>query len=58
MSSRPLSPKQSHSTIGYMSPAAFERTNARVDAAVPVDAQNASTRDLENHEERGFPQIG
>jgi putative transposase len=28
----------------------------RVDAAVPVDAQNASTRDLENRTNRGFPQ--
>jgi transposase InsO family protein len=29
---------------------------ARVDAARPVDAQNASTRSLENRTERGFPQ--
>jgi hypothetical protein len=31
------------------------RTSARVDAARPVDAQNASTRSLENHR-AGFPQ--
>ena len=28
----------------------------RMDPAVPVDAQNAPTRDLENRRERGFPQ--
>jgi hypothetical protein len=27
-----------------------------MDAAVPVDAQNAPTRDLENRTARGFPQ--
>jgi hypothetical protein len=32
------------------------RASARVDAARPVDAQNASTRSLENRTERGFPQ--
>ena len=38
--------RRRHSTLGYVSPAAFERA-AAVDAAVPVDAQNAPTRDLE-----------
>ncbi len=47
--------RRRHSTLGQISPAAFER-KAAVDAAVPVDAQNASTRDLENRTERGFPQ--
>jgi len=47
-----------HSTIGLISPAAYERDAAAtgVDAAVPVDAKNAATRDLENRNERGFPQ--
>ena len=31
-------------------------TKPRVDAARPVDAQNAPTRSLENRTERGFPQ--
>jgi putative transposase len=48
--------RRRHSTVGYLSPAAFERKNARVDAAVPVDAKNAPTRDLDNRKERGFPQ--
>jgi transposase InsO family protein len=48
--------RRRHSTVGYLSPAAFERKNARVDAAVPVDAKNAPTRDLENRKERGLPQ--
>lgn len=38
-----------------VSPAASTK-NPRVDAARPVDAQNASTRSLENRTERGFPQ--
>jgi hypothetical protein len=38
-----------------VSPAAPAK-NPRVDAAGPVDAQNASTRSLENRTERGFPQ--
>jgi transposase InsO family protein len=38
--------RRRHSTLGYLSPAAFERT-AAVDAALPVDAKNAPTRELE-----------
>ena len=38
--------RRRHSTLGYASPAAFERA-AAVDAVVPVDAKNAPTRDLE-----------
>jgi hypothetical protein len=38
--------RRRHSTLGYVSPAAFERA-AAVDAAVPVDAKSAPTRDLE-----------
>lgn len=34
--------RRRHSTLGLISPAAFER-QAAMDAAVPVDAQNAST---------------
>jgi transposase InsO family protein len=46
-----------HSTLGQISPAAFERRAATraVDAAVPVDATSAPTRDLEHRHERGFP---
>ena len=47
--------RRRHSTLGQISPAAFERTTG-VDAGIPVDAQNAPTRDLENRTERGFPQ--
>ena len=38
--------RRRHSTLGYVSPAAFERA-AAVDAVVPVDAESAPTRDLE-----------
>ena len=50
--------RRRHSTLGQISPAAFERRAAApaVDAAVPVDAQTAPTRDLENRLDRGFPQ--
>ncbi len=48
--------RRRHSTLGQISPAAFERRAAAVDAAVPVDAHTAPTRDLENRKERGFPQ--
>src|ERR1700730_17735532 len=34
----------------------FRRAEDAVDAAVPVDAKNAPTRDLENCKERSFPQ--
>ena len=34
----------------------FRGVEDDVDAAVPVDAQNAPTRDLENCKERSFPQ--
>jgi hypothetical protein len=34
----------------------FRATEDGVDAAVPVDAQNASTRNLENCTDRSFPQ--
>jgi len=34
--------RRRHSTLGLISPAAFER-QAAMDAAVPVDAQNAAT---------------
>ena len=34
----------------------FRATDAGVDPAVPVDAKNASTRDLENCTRRSFPQ--
>ena len=47
--------RRRHSTLGQISPAAFER-QAAVDAALRVDAKNASTRELENRTERGFPQ--
>ena len=47
--------RRRHSTLGQISPAAFERTTG-VDAGIPVDAQNAPTRDLENRTTRGFPQ--
>ena len=47
--------RRRHSTLGQISPAAFERTTG-VDAGIPVDAQNAPTRDLENRTKRGFPQ--
>jgi len=47
--------RRRHSTLGQISPAAFER-KAAVDAALPVDAKHASTRELENRTERGFPQ--
>jgi hypothetical protein len=49
--------RRRHSTLGQLSPAAFERHAAAqgADAAVPVDAQNAPTRDLENCTERSFP---
>ena len=50
--------RRRHSTLGQISPAAFERraAPAAVDAAVPVDALRAPTRDLENRTQRGFPQ--
>ncbi len=50
--------RRRHSTLGQISPAAFERRAAAraVDAAVPVDAKTAPTRDLENRQARGFPQ--
>jgi transposase InsO family protein len=50
--------RRRHSTLDYVSPAAYER-QARaegVDAATPVDAKNAPTRGLENRPERDFPQ--
>ena len=47
-----------HSTLGQISPAAFERHAAAraMDAAVPVDAKSRAHRDLENRTDRGFPQ--
>ena len=50
--------RRRHSTRGQISPAAFERRAAAegMDAAVPVDAENAPTSDLENRTERGFTQ--
>lgn len=50
--------RRRHSTLGQISPAAFERRALAegVDADVPVDAKNAPTRDLENCPERSFPQ--
>ena len=50
--------RRRHSTLGQISPAAFERRAGEeaVDADAPVDAQNASTSGLENRTERGFPQ--
>jgi putative transposase len=46
--------RRRHSTLGYISPAAFER-RAAVDAALPVDAKNAPTRELEiSHSTRDF----
>ena len=50
--------RRRHSTLGQISPAAFERraVAAGVDAVVPVDAKNAPTRDLENCTDRSFPQ--
>ena len=47
-----------HSTLGQISPAAFERHAAAwaMDAAVPVDATSRAHRDLENRTDRGFPQ--
>ena len=47
--------RRRHSTLGQISPAAFERTTG-VDAGIPVDAQNAPARDLANRTKRGFPQ--
>ena len=47
--------RRRHSTLGQISPAAFERTMG-VDAGIPVDAQNAPARDLANRTKRGFPQ--
>ena len=43
-----------HSTLGQISPAAFERHAAAeaLDAVVPVDAKTAPTRDLENRGDR------
>ena len=48
--------RRRHSTLGQISPAAFEHRARAMDAAVPVDAKNASTRDLENRTDSGFPQ--
>ena len=50
--------RRRHATLGQISPAAFERRAAAraVDAAVPMDAKSAPTRDVENRQERGFPQ--
>ena len=50
--------RRRHSTLGQISPAAFERraVAAGVDAVVPVDAKNAPTRDLENCTDRSVPQ--
>jgi transposase InsO family protein len=50
--------RRRHSTLGQISPAAFERRALAegMDAVVPVNAQNAPTRDLENRTECGFPQ--
>ena len=50
--------RRRHSTLGQISPAAFERraVAAGVDAVVPVDAKNAPTRDLEHCTDRSFPQ--
>lgn len=46
--------RRRHSTLGYVSPAAYERA-AAVDAALPVDAKDAPTRELEiSHEPRDF----
>ena len=50
--------RRRHSTLGQISPAAFERRAVAegVDADVPVDAKSAPTRDLEHRTDRGFPQ--
>jgi hypothetical protein len=48
--------RRRHSTLGQISPAVFEHRARAMDAAVPVDAKNASTSDLENRTDRGFPQ--
>jgi hypothetical protein len=48
--------RRRHSTIGYVSPAAFERQNARVDAAGLRGRTERAPTDLENRKERGFPQ--
>ena len=51
--------RRRHSTLGQISPAAFERRAREegVDAGVPVDAENAPTRDLGKPQRtRGFPQ--
>ena len=48
--------RRRHSTLGQISPAAFEHRARAMDAAVPVDAKNASTSDLENRTDSGFPQ--
>ena len=42
-------------SLEIVRPAPQEITQG-MDAAVPVDAENAPTRDLENRTERGFPQ--
>ena len=46
--------RRRHSTLGQISPAAFERQAGAVDAAVPVDAKTASTSDLENRKKPRF----
>ena len=48
--------RRRHSTLGQISPAEFERRGTAVDAAVPMDARRAPTRDLENRPAGGFPQ--
>ena len=48
--------RRRHSTLGQISPAVFEHRARAMDAAGPVDATTASTSDLENRPDRGFPQ--
>ncbi len=50
-----LAQRIDHALAAIYRVATHRRANARVDAARPVDAKNASTRSLENHR-AGFPQ--
>ena len=51
-----LAGKYSAARSPQISPAAFEHRARAMDSAVPVDAKNASTSDLENRTDSGFPQ--
>jgi hypothetical protein len=52
--SRLAHPHRSLSSLNVME--TFRAVEDGVDAAVPVDAKNASTSDLENYKDRSFPQ--